>query len=296
MEDASAVNQVCNDVYNNDIELACDDGVEADFAMGNCRIYRNRLTNCFVGLSSQPSLGGPTYFIRNAMYNCVYSPFKLYRGSIGDVVYHNTAVKCGDALGIYAGATWSRAIFRNNLFIGGQGGGTFGGYGNGVGDVARLEDADATCSFDYDGFGSIGTGAFAGKIGSTPFSSLAQLKAATPEVHAVQVDLSVFASPPPFPDPCLTERAKVDLRLAAASPAINAGIAIPNVNDGFAGAAPDLGAYELGSAVLSFGPRSGAGVGAGPGGGPGGGGGGGGGCGLLGLEALILWGWRRRNR
>ena len=36
-----------------------DDGIEADFALSNCRIMRNRITNCFVGISSQPGLGGP---------------------------------------------------------------------------------------------------------------------------------------------------------------------------------------------------------------------------------------------
>ena len=36
---------------------------------------RNRITNVFMGLSSQPGLGGPTYFIRNAMYNVVCAPF-----------------------------------------------------------------------------------------------------------------------------------------------------------------------------------------------------------------------------
>ncbi|MFH1070416.1 MAG: right-handed parallel beta-helix repeat-containing protein, partial [Candidatus Glassbacteria bacterium] len=63
MEDTDASNQVCIDIYNNDIRLGLDDGIESDFCMGNCRIMRNRLTNCFMGLSSQPSLGGPTYFI-----------------------------------------------------------------------------------------------------------------------------------------------------------------------------------------------------------------------------------------
>ncbi len=64
--------------------------------MGNARIMRNRITNCFIGLSSQPGLGGPTYFIRNVMYNLINTPFKLARGSQGDIVLHNTVVKVGD--------------------------------------------------------------------------------------------------------------------------------------------------------------------------------------------------------
>ena len=121
-----------------------------------------------MGLSSQPSLGGPTYFIRNEMYNCIYSPFKLHNGSVGDVAYHNTVVKCGDAVMCVPGVTWSRAVFRNNLFIGGMGGGTYGGYGNGSGQIFALADADASCSFDYDGVASIGTGSFAAASATLP--------------------------------------------------------------------------------------------------------------------------------
>lgn len=66
LEGANAVEQVCMDIYNNDIDTRPDDGIEADFCMGNCRIMRNRITNVYNALSSQPGLGGPTYFIRNA--------------------------------------------------------------------------------------------------------------------------------------------------------------------------------------------------------------------------------------
>jgi hypothetical protein len=59
MEDEGAVPQRCNDILNNDILAGLDDGIEADFAWDNCRVLRNRLTNCFVGISSQPGLGGP---------------------------------------------------------------------------------------------------------------------------------------------------------------------------------------------------------------------------------------------
>ncbi|MFH1070964.1 MAG: right-handed parallel beta-helix repeat-containing protein, partial [Candidatus Glassbacteria bacterium] len=83
MEDLGTYQQTCIDVYNNDILLGADDGIEADFAQGNCRIMRNRLTNCFMGLSSQPGLGGPTYFIRNLMYNIIDCPYKLSRSTSG---------------------------------------------------------------------------------------------------------------------------------------------------------------------------------------------------------------------
>jgi len=47
----------------------------------------------------------------------------------------------------------------------------------------------------------------------------------------------------------------VDLTLAANSGAVDRGVYLPNVNDGFTGAAPDLGALERGCPVPIYGPR-----------------------------------------
>jgi MYXO-CTERM domain-containing protein len=270
MEYDEAYEQVSIDICNNDIEEATDDGIEADSAMGNVRVMRNRIRNCFDGCSSQPDLGGPTYYIRNVMYNVLYSPFKFHNGTVGDVAFHNTVVKCGDGWGCYAGETWSRAFFRNNIFIGGTGGGTYGGYGNGTGRVLDLADADSTCSFDYDGLGSIDTGKFEGRIGSNRFTSLATLQANTTEAHAVAVDMSIFASAPAFPSNPYPAKTAVDLQLAAGSAAVDKGVVLPSVNDGYIGAAPDLGAYEIGIAPPVYGPRQGGATGSGSAAGAGG--------------------------
>ena len=255
MEYDEAYEQVSIDICNNDIEQATDDAIEADSAMGNVRVLRNRITNCFDGISAQPNLGGPSYYVRNVMYNVLYSPFKFHNGTVGDVALHNTVVKCGDGFGCYAGETWRRAFFRNNIFIGGTGGGTYGGYANGSGRVLDLVDADASCSFDFDGLGSIGTGKFEGKIGATRFTSVATLQSSTSEVHGLQVDMGVFAAKVAFPSTPLPPGAAPDLRLAEGSAAVDKGIAIVG-NGGYSGAAPDLGAYELGDVPPVYGPRT----------------------------------------
>ena len=263
MEDSEAHRQFSIDIYGNDINIATDDGIEADFTMGNVRVWGNRITNAFIGLSGQPTLGGPLYFIRNVQYNTFHIPFKLYRGSVGDVVLHNTVVKYGDALGLYPGVTWRRALFRNNLLIGGHSGTTYastnGGYDTGDGDAADVSDAQLTgpdaCSFDYDAFGAVGV-AFGGRIGSATFSSLAELRNRTTEVHAQEVDMTVFASGAAFPDPPMPARQVPDLRLASGNAAQDNGVVLPNVNDGYNGAAPDLGAYEVGDTLPVYGPRT----------------------------------------
>jgi hypothetical protein len=254
MEDDEAVDQHSIDILNNDISAAADDGVEADFCFHNCRIMRNRLTNVFIGLSSQPSLGGPTYFIRNVMFNVAHVAFKLYRGSYGDVILHNTVVKGGDGFAVNTDTPVGRLYTRNNLFIGGPGG-SFGGYSSGSGRPVWLPSLQtANALMDYDAYGST-LGTFTGRYGSTSFSSLAQLKGLNTEKQATQVDLSVFAATISLPTAAMTNFAKPDLRLRAGGSGVDKGVAISNVNTGYAGSAPDVGAYEVGAALPVYGPR-----------------------------------------
>jgi hypothetical protein len=48
----------------------------------------------------------------------------------------------------------------------------------------------------------------------------------------------------------------VDFRLKPGAAAVDRGVVLPNVNDGFAGRAPDLGALEVGQRPLQYGPRT----------------------------------------
>jgi hypothetical protein len=47
----------------------------------------------------------------------------------------------------------------------------------------------------------------------------------------------------------------LDFRLKPGSAAVDAGSPLPNITEGFAGRAPDLGALEVGAAVPHYGPR-----------------------------------------
>ena len=46
-----------------------------------------------------------------------------------------------------------------------------------------------------------------------------------------------------------------DFRLRPGSAAVDRGVALPNVTDGFTGQAPDLGALEVGRPLPIYGPR-----------------------------------------
>jgi hypothetical protein len=91
------------------------------------------------------------------------------------------------------------------------------------------------------------------------FATLKALSDATgQETHSALVDYDVFVNVR-MPDRSdvrhLYKSADFDFRLKPGSAAVDAGVAIPNITDGFTGKAPDLGAYELGAALPQYGPR-----------------------------------------
>jgi hypothetical protein len=233
------------DFYNNDISECTDDAIEMDNGEHNVRAFRNRITDCHQGITNQPIYGGPCYIVRNVFYNLPGSPFKLHNQTSGVVALHNTQVRSGRAPGAFlhnSRAPVRNVYFRNNLFLG-------------KGDRAIQSWSDFTgADLDYDGY-SAGLCAFTRDGIAYQATSLEEFaRKSGLETHGVVVDLSVFAQPVAFPVD--EERHEPpDLRLRPGSAAMDAGVRLPNVNDGFTGSAPDLGAYEVGSDLPVYGPR-----------------------------------------
>ena len=234
------------DIHNNDISVMTDDGIEMDYSRRNTRCFLNRLTNTFTGVSVQPLFGGPVYIVRNAMFNLVYSPFKMHNSPSGALMLHNTAVKAGSPLSVMTNAPVRNCVFRNNLFVG-----TEDRYG--FESTAPM----VGCDLDYDGFGGGPWGLFL-KWNGVRYPTLDEARRKAPVYrHAVSVDpVSLFADGvlPPS-DAAVEADAPPDLRLHESGDAVDAGILLPGVNDGFAGTAPDLGAYEAGADLPLYGPR-----------------------------------------
>jgi hypothetical protein len=91
------------------------------------------------------------------------------------------------------------------------------------------------------------------------FGTLAELKEATgQEAHGIEVDYDIFEKLTP---PDHTRRHHVyhsmdlNFRLNPKGKAVDAGVALPTINDNFAGKAPDLGALESGQPEPHYGPR-----------------------------------------
>lgn len=78
------------------------------------------------------------------------------------------------------------------------------------------------------------------------------------DAHSMVLGLDAFVDVKPVDesDPrTLYEPEKLDFRLRPRSAAIDKGMVLPTITDGFKGAAPDLGAYELGSTPPHYGPE-----------------------------------------
>jgi hypothetical protein len=259
---------VAIDIYNNDIHVTGDDFIEADGGVHNIRVMRNRGVNAaHTGLSAQPIFGGPAYYIRNVVYN---TPVALkFSNPAGVIVYHNTIIAENRTA-----QRVSNAHFRNNLFLGTDA--PIGG--NAVG-ISVLGGPTSYSTYDYNGYRpKRGAEYQYSWLGPKPgvlvdydipanavprFKTLTEFSAATgQETHGIEVDYDIFENlqaplPPDSSKPGKPyDAADLNFRLKSAGKAVDAGVRLPNVNDGFAGKAPDLGAHELGQPAPVYGPRT----------------------------------------
>lgn len=244
------------DIYNNDIHLSNDDFIESDGGVHNIRLFQNRGVNAaHNGYSAQPMFGGPVYYFRNIAYHVpAGGPLKFGAAPAGVLVYQNTLI--GEQT---AREPYSNTHFRNNLIL-----------GKDTPDRAVMNWANATPNYssDYNGFrpnrnGKTQYSWLAPEPGKTAewrnFNTLAEFQKATgQEAHGVEVDYDIFenlAAPDPAQRYRVYHSMDLNFRLKAGSKAIDAGVLLPTINDGFTGKAPDLGAVELNQPEPHYGPR-----------------------------------------
>jgi len=240
-----------DDFYGNDVQSAYDNAIELDESEGNTRAFRNRFTNTFVPISFQPIYGGPVYALRNVVVNVAEDQLKFYALAVtppqepsGILVVHNTFVSPSQALLMASPATSHHFLIENNLFVGPS------PVSGAVVDWSGPID-DGT--FDYDGWFPDGTFDF---HAAGTWNSFAVMQAAGPfEQHGILLDPGMFASGLVPPSTYRITMASPDASLADGSNAVDAGLVVTNMNDGFTGTAPDLGALEAGCPVPLYGVR-----------------------------------------
>jgi hypothetical protein len=258
---------VAIDFYNNYITNSHDNPIEADGGMHNIRIMRNMLINHpSHAFCNQPTLGGPVYWIRNVAYNLPGGSTRLTNGAAGALFYNNTILTETQA------AAASNIHWRNNLMLG----------QNSAPAILSVNTFTSYTSSDYNGFRvnpgaktafewnvpAAGIADFTGpgheaSVRTQRFASLAEYAAATgQDSHSVAVDYDVFVNVRRLDAQDAASVQKLytadefDFRLKPRSAAVDKGVLLPNVTDGFSGRAPDLGALEVGQPVPHYGPRN----------------------------------------
>lgn len=221
------------DVYENTIYNMGDDGVETDGRCSNVRLWGNTFHDVLMGISLAPVYDGPVYAVRNLIYrtgvgNNDYSgsPFKFNSGydtSGPMILLHNTAdaaLPGNNGLYIKAPGSWDLIYARNNVWAGTE-------------FAVENYNAAQPADLDHDDLWNGGSGDLV-RWDGTRYATLAAFTAATgQESHGLSVA------------PGFVDAANGDYTLASDSPLVDAGVAIPGINDDYVGAEPDVGAFEL---------------------------------------------------
>ncbi len=231
------------DFFGNDIVWGGDDGIELDFSHRNVRAFRNRVVNSGMGVSTQPAWGGPIYIVRNVLVNTAHSPYKLNNDPSGILIYHNTSVRTvGD--GNYLGSAWpqfggviSNLQFKNNLSLGTT--------------PAQVTSDIVLGEIDYNGWSP--DGQFTLSTSWPDFQALQQGSGYSANGRILTGQ--VFQNGPQLGADYTTFVSSADGTLQSTSNAVDAGIALANINDDFAGNGADLGALERGRTTPVYGPR-----------------------------------------
>ena len=250
-----------NDFYGNEILWTYDNGVELDGGEGNMRLLRNRFTNNYSPISVQPIYGGPAYILRNIVVNVTDEQMKFHglQGTrwqtpvpVGVLAYHNTFVKAGEALLMNTPDVSHYFEIANNLFIGKPGAPMTVNWGGPIDHG----------TFDYNGWFPDGQFTFnvyvpVNNSQYMNWPNFAAVQAAGMfESHGALLPASPFTAAIPLGSDYTTFVQPQMPRIASGSLAVDRAKLLPNINDGFTGAAPDLGALEMGCPEPVYGPRA----------------------------------------
>lgn len=226
------------DVYGNYLAFSQDDGLEMDGGQCNIRLYHNRIEQARVGISTAPNIKGPSYLVRNIIFNLGDSNREYSYGikNGGGTMYshglhyfiNNTFHISGNCISsVGYGGDVDRGMFqgysRNNIFFNRK-------ESNLKARGCGIYEAHSHLNnhFDYDLFYD---------ENKKDKRGLARLKSSDCEQHAI------------YGDPLFIKPEAGVFTLSAESPAIGHGQLQTNLSGGTGGSV-DMGALAYGSSSL----------------------------------------------
>lgn len=213
------------DIYNNYIHHISDDGLEPEGACVNHRFRNNVVDSMLVGVSLAPVTQGPTWVLRSSFTNFTGPSIKWDRNSDGLLlIYHNTSWTNTNSPGaMQLISPVHNTVMRNNIFRSNE--------------YAFEETPTGSTNNDWNHNNwhtTRGPGLPHFKWEDVDYYTIAELCAATGLECNGHEDFPGLADP-----------VGGDFTLMPSSLNIDRGVLIPGINDGFLGAAPDIGAYEF---------------------------------------------------
>lgn len=227
------------DIYGNVVTEARDDALEMDCDDINMKVWGNVFFENHTALSFSGCEVGPAFVFNNLSFRYFNESYKVHgRKASGPMfIYNNThsALYKGGAevgKGLELSFTPTTAgedylVLKNNVFEGTQ--------------AARVEEGRPPMpeeSFKSDHNCWNGPLQIAGRRKADGvYASISEYTALYPHRDRNSI----------MADPQFENRDQSDFRLKKESPCVDAGTPISNITDGFAGKAPDMGAWEAGA-------------------------------------------------
>jgi hypothetical protein len=236
-----------SDIYGNLIRNAWDDGIEAEGANRNVRIWGNYIDQVMIPLGLAPVSDGPIYVWKNLSHVSRSGPTK----SRGSSFIKSRMYRRANSTGHDGG----RVYIFNNTSLTPQSGSSTSSFlrefnkSNPLSNYRTLNNImhvdDPTKHFSIkDSFGVDNKFDFDLLEGLAVFSDVPQKQ----EVHGLR-GFPIYVS-----DWGLDEAKKAgNFSLSPSSPGYDQGTVIPNFMDTFVGAAPDMGAHESHTPPMEFG-------------------------------------------
>jgi hypothetical protein len=233
------------DVYRNVMRHHNDDALEPDGYCSNVRIFENTISDSHMAVSVAPTWPGPTWIVRNIAYdigNTRTSQIDGYTSSflkinsdypdrVGPILmYHNTVYTTApqtEAMYLLDPGVTSSLRSRNNVFVSTQ--------------YVWVKVNNIAVDANYDLLYTTDNTRFVKWLG-TQYTSLATLRT------GVAQELAGFSAPPQLASP-----ATGNFRPLSTSPLIDHGTVLAGINDGYIGAAPDIGAIEYDDRIFADG-------------------------------------------
>jgi hypothetical protein len=235
-----------SDIYANRISQVWDDAIESEGANKNVRIWGNYFDQTATGVATTSTAQGPVYVFRN-----VYNRSRMMSLRTLDNDDRNTFAKSGNS----SYGNGRRYLFHNTNLQATQSGLAYplgaGGGINGAGSTSPLTNTVSRNNIWHiwkDHWPSIDQ-----KTGGTGNDVNFDLYNGGIIAGSGQELNGIVGKPIYAPGHGWQNEAGGNYQLAPSSPGFDRGQKLPNFNDVYTGAGPDMGAHEAGTPSMKFG-------------------------------------------